>query len=125
MSKSKRYRKKHGIYTKVNPKECWSLDNTLCRFIIPRLERYKKDCNGTPLKRPADKELSYLSPDEWDEIIDTMIWSFSEVLTEKVFNSGELLGANGMYDRTKFQEYNDKVQLGLNNFALYFRDLWW
>ena len=46
--------------------ETWSLTDTICRFIIPRLKRFK-EVRGTP---------SQLSEEDWNIILDKMILAF-------------------------------------------------
>ena len=63
----KKYAKMNGTY--VDLKETWNLDCTIAKFIVPRLKLFKKvvDCYPGHLD----------SMDEWYEIIDKMIYSFT------------------------------------------------
>ena len=45
--------------------ELWSLDATLCKFLLPRLKRFKK----VTCVHPA-----CLSQEEWNSILDEIIW---------------------------------------------------
>ena len=48
--------------------ECWNLDITFCKFIIPRLKVFKEQNDGYPVR--------YHSKEEWDKILDDMIEGF-------------------------------------------------
>ena len=54
----------------------WSLDHTIAKFAIPRLEHLKKTTHGYPGVKGAN------TPEEWIECIDKMIWSFQYTLSE-------------------------------------------
>lgn len=44
--KRKKWLKQHKKY--INPCECYELDYTLAKFILPRLKILKRDTNGYP-----------------------------------------------------------------------------
>lgn len=83
--------------------ETWNLDHTIAKFIVPRLRKLKELNNGYP---PT------LTPQEWDEILDSMIWTFSQVIEDGIYWS---------YSEDDWK----KFQNGLDNFSKYYRDLWW
>lgn len=93
----KKWLKQHNKY--INPKETWSLDWTIANFVYPRLKLFKKLNNGHPTN---------LSMEEWDEILDKMIFSFEELKKDFVVCKDE-----------------QKIQEGLGLFAKYYRELWW
>lgn len=93
-----RLRKKKG---KVIPEECWNLDITFAKYILPRLKYYKSHAHGYP---PS------ITWDEWMEILNKMIKSFELVLED------DYLFCN--------KEKSDVIQEGLNLFAEYYRNLW-
>lgn len=98
----KKYLKQHGLY--VHPKETWSLDITLAQYIIPRLKLYKKLNDVIPGRLE--------SHDEWDKILDKMIYAF-ECMSDEFCNYEE-------YDKRQ-----KKVKEGLQLFADYFQALRW
>lgn len=57
---------------------CWSeimdLDRTIAAFILPRLKEFKRTLVGHPVD---------MSLEEWNSILDKMIWSFSEIIDDK------------------------------------------
>lgn len=84
-------------------KETWSLDYSLAQYIAPRLKRFKELNNGFPYG---------LSSEEWDGILDKMIFAF------------EFLGSEERWDNNNKDEWKD-VQEGIDLFAKYYFDLWW
>lgn len=127
MGKGKRYRKKHGIYTKFDHSECWDLDDTIAKFVLPRLIVFKKENNGTPIDKDYHgSDVRYLSSEKWDEILDTMIWSFNEIASDRIYDCpGCIDSETGRLSHEKLKLYMDQVQLGIDNFAKYFMNLWW
>ena len=80
--------------------ETWSLDTTIASFLLPRLIRFKEVNNGYPAL--FDKS------EEWDAVLDKIIYSFSCVLVED------------------FEDYQDPEYIeGLTLFARYLTHLWW
>ena len=94
-----RNRIKYGFYDK----ETWNLDYTIAKFILPRLKRFRDVtiCYPPELK----------SFDEWQKILDKMIWSFESMIND--------------YDDALDPEQSKKQQEGLDLFSKYFADLWW
>jgi hypothetical protein len=52
---------------KIKPKELWSLDCTIAKFVLPRLKAFKKSCKGC---HPGDLK----SHKEWKNILKELIW---------------------------------------------------
>lgn len=75
--------------------ETWNLDVTFAKYIYPRLKRYLE---VTDLEKNADV---------WEEIM----WTF------------QLLAEGDPYHLSVKDE--ERLQLGLNLFALEYRGLWW
>jgi len=85
--------------------ETWSLDTSLSRLIVPRLKRFKELLDGHPA------EMTF---EEWNEIIDEMIWSFEWFANEK------------RWDLTNEEEIMQlkRAEAGIHLFAKYFDSLW-
>lgn len=98
----KNFKKENGFY----PDECWSLYSSICMFIIPRLKYFREHTGGYPV--------TVSSIEEWQNILDKMIWSFEESLKDDVD-----------VDENIRELYNKDVEEGLNLFSKYFLDLWW
>ena len=80
----------------------YSLYYTLGLVILPALKEFKAKTPGYPG--------SLSSPEEWDEILDKMIYAFEHIINDSV-------------DTTK-TEYK-KVQQGLNLFGKWYQALWY
>ncbi len=92
-------------------KECWNLDHTLAKIILPKLLWFK---NFYGLySYPNDLEDS----EEWEEILNDMIWSFSFIAHDHIFDIAE-------EGRDRYLYLLAKCQHGLNLFAEYYLDLW-
>ena len=79
--------------------ELWSLDHTIATFIVPRLIEFKHKTKSYP---------NDLSQEQWDEMLDDMIYAFSQHLEIDPFKQ---------YDE-------DRYDRGMKAFANYFKDLW-
>ena len=106
---NKRIRKKKGI-SKIRAEECYDLDYTICKFIIPRLYKFKEiNVNSRPI--------DFKSIEEWHKVVDKIILSF-----EIMKNFKDL-----KYLRTSKEEFNklkEKYEEGMNLFKKYLCDLW-
>lgn len=83
--------------------ETWSLTDTICNFILPRLIRFKEINASTPAQ---------LTEEEWSNILDKMIIAFQ--LTSK--DSGS---------RIWIDNETEQVKDGLDLFREWFMHLWW
>ena len=102
---NKRTRKKKGL-AKITNEECWGLDITLAKYILPRLEKFEiLNTNIHPCE--------FKNMEEWHKIINKMIYSFKFILKDELIIDIELSKAE-----------DKRVQEGLDLFARYFRDLW-
>lgn len=107
---NKRIRKKKGL-AKVTNEECWGLDLTLAKYILPRLIRFKEI---NQISYPNE----FKNSGEWHRILDKMIFAFDIISNNK----------ECYLENIKWYEMNikksEKIQEGLDLFAKYFRDLW-
>lgn len=108
------FRKVKLLYQKLvrgwSDADTWSLDVTTSEFLLPRLKRFKELKIGYP---------SCLnSEEEWDEILNKMIFSFQECkedFCERVCNMTP--------EERKVRE--QRIQEGLDLFSKHFQSLWW
>lgn len=109
--KDERYAK-HAKQLKTNgfsDSETWSLDSVVCRFILPRLIRFKELNNGYPCG---------LNSEKWNSMLDEMIFTFDWSL-----NCEE-----DKYDKLTEEEKKEnwkRYEEGMKMFATYLRELWW
>lgn len=128
----KKWLKQQGLY--VNPKETWSLDVNLAKYILPRLKKFKELNNGYPGLDEVD------TPEKWDEALDKMIQAF-----EYVIDLDEYWLDDPRYDYTDIMFGDNKelyesivenkrmedirrlaaIKEGLQLFAKYYMSLWW
>lgn len=82
--------------------ETWSLKTTIAKFVLPRLKWFKERHFDNPWDITFEK---------WDEILDTMIFSFE------------------YYAKDEWEPISDedfkKVEEGMKLFGEYYGDLWW
>lgn len=128
----KKWLKKQGSY--VNPKETWSLDVTLAKYIIPRLKKFKELENGYLGRDEMD------TPEKWDEALDKMIQAFEYVIDldeywiddPKYDYTDIMFGKNKeFYEKIKENKITEDIRRlaaineGLQLFAKYYMSLWW
>lgn len=107
---NKRIRKKKGL-AKITIEECWSLDETLAKLILPRLQKYIQiNEHGYPH--------TLNNHEEWHEIIQKMIFAF-DIIANRKYPS--IKNKNWLELEV---EQTEKIQEGLDLFAKYFRNLW-
>ena len=82
--------------------ETWSLYNTIVSFTLPRLKHFREVLAGYP---------GGMTQDEWEEILDKMIYSFQMIEDDKIIGISK--------------EENDKLNEGLDLFREYIFQLWW
>lgn len=128
----KKWLKKHRLY--VNPKETWSLDVNLAKYIIPRLKKFKELNNGYPGIGEMD------TPEKWDETLDKMIQAFEYVIdldeywlddprydyTDIMFSDNKEL-YEGVIENKRTEDIRRLAAIneGLQLFAKYYMNLWW
>lgn len=118
--------------------DMFCLDNTLAKIIHPCLVKFKEGQTGYPYN---------LSKKKWNEILDKMIWAFSNIANDNMttpapsdyginyenssdFNNYELLHADwtktqGYIDWKKdYENHRKKIKEGLRLFGKYFESLW-
>jgi hypothetical protein len=90
--------------------ETWCLDTTIAKFVLPRLKRFREiDC-GYP---------GGLKEKEWETILDKMIFSFEQIVSE---DSDKRL--DGETDG-QYQDRRSRIREGLKLFGKWFQALWW
>ncbi len=95
-------------------KECWCLDTTIAKFIIPRLRRMKEIGQSYP---PDFKSFT-----KWCDALDKMIWSFEFVLRDYGSDDYDFKNKDGweLKQKMRMERYTEGMQL----FAKYYNSLW-
>ena len=122
--KDKRYKSFAKQYQKRGfcEADTWSLFNHLAEIISPRLEAFKKYHGGRPIG---------LSGDEWDTILDKMIWSFNCAAKEYDYDDNPKeqyileLKKSGMEDIQAVVKASRRYNEGFRLFYEYYHNLWW
>lgn len=83
--------------------DTWSLDYTLCNWLLPRFIRFRELNQGWPCQ--------FETAEEWEAVLDKIEFSIRAV-AEQDENDSWFLGSN------KYQE-------GLELFGKYLGNLWW
>jgi hypothetical protein len=84
-------------------KDLWSLDYTIAKFIRPRIRAFRDNLHS----HPGD-----LTEQQWDDILKSIEDAMDLICKEE--EETRIL--------TSFEA--GQVEIGLNNLAYYFRDLW-
>ena len=145
------------IKVKYHKYDTWSLDHTLALIILPGLKQLKATNQGYPSVDPADLPFAWLKDasgvDQWEWVMDEMIWAFDEMANdnpgEEAFHTGVAdivwtkVNANGeddpegtLYRMDKGpnntfsidfegrKQYDERIQRALILFGKYYRNLW-
>ena len=118
----------------IKYKDIYSLDNTIARFVLPRLKFFKKNIIGYP------PDITY---EEWKSIIDKMILAFELILDTSEPDFGErkyhiekiddnisklVEDPDSTFDSEAYMKWSkdkeSKINEGLKLFAEYFQSLW-
>ena len=124
--------------------DCWSLDNYLAKIIVGGVKNLKKYKMGFPVpewfKEPRDmtEEEERKAFNEWQEVIDTIIFAFDMIHKEgcgtvyywykgceAVYESLKK-NHSDLYSDVRFltEEEQKKVELGQQLFIKHYFDLW-
>ncbi len=114
------------VHLEPTMEELCDLDIDIARFLLPRLKAFKKHCDRTP---SLD-----MSREEWDAILDKMIYAFSRIANQCEEDTPEYKA----YVEAIWNNEEDLEQLkrdaeaslrpvteGLDLFHKYYRSLWW
>ena len=123
------HRKNRVFNIHIDDFDVWSLDYTLACIIHPALVRLKETKHGYPELWEdgmvthhnwdrqlhfdfidEDVETKYLM-DKWDTIMDKMIYSFGQIVEDKLFDITD-------------QKQLDEIQEGIDLFAEHYTSLW-
>jgi len=104
------FRLRHGFW----PSECWNLDITFARLIVPRLEHFRRVTHGYPTGIDG--------PKEWDKILRRMIWSFRWASAD-IENEG-WWSSRYIFNEQHRKRVDKRYEAGMNLFAKYYSGLW-
>ena len=94
------YRKNRAEHVEIEPHDTWSMDCTLAMIIHPMLVQLKATQHGHPAN---------LTEQEWDQILDEMIWAFGH--KSKEMDAGD-------------NETQERLTNAFMLFGKYYENLW-
>ena len=110
----------------IDVEELYDLDITIAKFILPRLIAFKQHSEGLPRVN--------MSREEWDEILDKMIYAFERIACQTEEDTPEYKA----YIKAVWNNEEDLADLkraakaslkpiseGLSLYHKYYRNLWW
>lgn len=95
------------------PDECWNLDLTFAKFILPRLKYFKNKTNGYP---------SNLTEAEWDRNLDDMITAFAWIASKSYYDAP--MKEDGSIDHNAYLKLHEDAQRGFELFGQHYMGLW-
>ena len=95
-------KKARTIKVQIDRWDWYNVDHTLALIISPMLKQFKESNASYP---------GCLTSDQWNEILDKIIWSMDQIVEDDIhLSSGK--------------EYIDKVQEGCELLGKWFQNLW-
>ena len=98
--------------------DTWGIDRWFIETLSPMLKKFKEDNNGHPFD---------VSEEEWDKILDDMIYYLEGMTEEGATN--QLYGGGANLTVDKYKEISNHIVASKEKFfelfVQYFYDLWW
>ena len=105
------YSPSQSVKVKIHNYDTWSMDDTLAPIILPMLVQLKETTHG----HPAD-----LTEQEWDEILDKMIWAFEQKCRDDWMEDYDY----NKWDREASKAHQERMSNGFRLFGKYYENLW-
>lgn len=126
-----KYPKKRKIKIKIHNYDTYDLRSTLAIVIAASLKKFKKNKCGIPMfcfpqledYSPTEQEET-IAKNNWDAILDSMIFAFDELAQEKEENKIYDMNLSPEQTKKELDELREKVQEGLDLFAKHYKSLW-
>jgi len=120
------YRKNRATRVEIEPHDTWSMDCTLAMIIHPMLVQLKATTHGHP---------SNLTEQEWDQILDEMIWAFEQKCRDhweddyygdydEDQKNGSMVGSFKWIDHEGLKTHQERMSNGFRLFGKYYENLW-
>jgi hypothetical protein len=120
------YRKNRATRVEIEPHDTWSMDCTLAMIIHPMLVQLKATQHGHP---------SNLTEQEWDQILDEMIWAFEQKCRDNWEDdylgdyvedqkNGSMVGSFKWIDHEGLKTHQERMSNGFRLFGKYYENLW-
>jgi hypothetical protein len=118
-------RRKQKIVIKIEKHDTWSMDSTLSHIVLPMLIQLKATQHGHPAN---------LTEQEWDDILDEMIWAFEQKCRDDGWegdyytyeeDKDAAFGLKLVWEDRKGQKAHQKrMTNGFSLFGKYYEGLW-
>ena len=120
------YSPKQKTSVKIHKYDTWSMDHTLAPIILPMLVQLKETTHSHPAN---------LTEQEWDEILDEMIWAFEQKCKDDWEDTyygpytenpdGSILGGRFEWiDDEGLKKHQERMSNGFRLFGKYYENLW-
>ena len=120
------YRKNRAEHVEIEPHDTWSMDHTLAMIIHPMLVQLKATTHGYP---------STTTEQEWDQILDEMIWAFEQKCRDNWEDdylgdyvedqkNGSMVGSFKWIDHEGLKTHQERMSNGFRLFGKYYENLW-
>jgi hypothetical protein len=109
------YSPKQRVKVTVDPWDTWSMDHTLAPIILPMLVQLKENNHSHP---------SELTEQEWDYIMDEMIWTFEQKCRDDWMEDYDYNKWDREWDRDGANAHQERMSNGFILFGKYFENLW-
>jgi len=115
----KRYVVRHMLWFKqrhtrgFDDRELWSLDLTIAKFLVPRLEAFMEKRAGHP---------TGMTDKKWKQMLNLMIEGFRATIGEDYIDSNPDMSKAEI--NKKLKANSKKQEVGLQLFTKHFKDLW-
>ena len=117
---------KQKISVRIDDHDTWSMDHTLAHVIHPMLVQLKATQHGYP---------NGLTEQEWDDILDEMIWTFEQKCRDNWEDdfygdyiedpkNGSMAGSFEWIDHDGMKAHQTRMTNGFKLFGEYYENLW-
>jgi len=120
------YSPKQRVKIKIDTQDTWSMDCTLAPIILPMLVQLQQTKHGHPYG---------LTEQEWDDILDEMIWAFEQKCRDHWQDdfygdyiedpkNGSMAGSFEWIDHDGMKAHQTRMSNGFRLFGKYYENLW-
>jgi len=92
-------RREQKVKVRIDKWDTWSMDSTLAHIVLPMIQQLKKTQHGHPAS---------MSEEEWDNILDEMIFAFENKLKDSFLPDAD----------------SERMTNGFRLFGKYYENLW-
>lgn len=105
------YSPKQRTSVKIHNYDTWSMDHTLAHIIVPMLKQLKATKHGHPFA---------MTEQEWDDILDEMIWAFEQKCRDDWMDDYECT----LESLAEAKVHEERMTNGFRLFGTYYENLW-